>query len=102
MDCNSLPGISVPLFIPPTFYAAPPQPGLNYLNNGVPAYLAQGTLVKTDDGQAIYAVWDQQFHPFQSWQSYLDHGGQPDLSNVVRWPTLSGFALSYFGAPVPL
>jgi hypothetical protein len=126
MDCANPDGtttiIQVPPPPPPVVYSAPPppvivtppppvvltapppppQPGLNYTDpNGIPRHFEQGTFLKADDGQVICAIWDQQFHAFSSWDSFLRHGGKSDLSNVVRWSTLSNWPSSSFGAPVP-
>jgi hypothetical protein len=46
-------------------------------------------------------IVDQEFHAFQTWGSFLRHGGRRDLSNVVRWSTVSNWPGSYFGTPVP-
>jgi S1-C subfamily serine protease len=62
---------------------APPKPGLDYSVDGAPQHLDQGTFVKLDDSASIFVVSDQQFHRFPNWESFLRHGGRPDLSNVV-------------------
>lgn len=87
---------------PMLFYVEPPRPGLDYIDAyGVPRYFSQGTFLKADDALTIYVIIDQQFHTIQSWGSFLRHGGQRDLSNVVTWSTLSNWPAKYFGSDMP-
>lgn len=96
-----------PAYVPPptapvSEYPPPPPPDQGMTLNmaaGGQKYLAPGTFVKLGDALAIYRVYGGQLHAFSTWPQFLNAGGNPDLSNVALFASITDDGRLY-GSPV--
>ena len=60
------------------------------MGNGTQKYLARGTFVKVGTPPPSIGCMAHSCTPFNTWPQFLNAGGHPDLSNVVRFSSVTG------------